>query len=195
MNRKILVVVDVQRAYSPFFDEAYVEKVRSLVENGEWDDIIVRFVGEDEYSVQENGEDIHTFNADSRYIPSFLNKRDYRFSERWFGYEMDDENETIELVPDKLYKVKQNDEWWYMSETPNGDSYCPCRTIESLLEEDANIHIVGGFKDQCVKEVYDFLTFAGHTKVFVENDYCFETKKPNVPNSLVFTESWTEPQY
>lgn len=194
MKKQILIVVDVQRAYSPFFTDEHVQKVQSYVENTQWDDVIVRYIGEEEYSVIHEEEVLHTFQQDSIHIPSFLNKKEYHFSERWFGYELEDSDEILELVKDKLYKVRQDDKWWYMSETPNGDMYCPCRTIESLLSGDAEIHIIGGFRNQCVKEVYDFLTLAGLKNVLVNEDYCFEEVEPNVEAALRFTSEWVSPR-
>lgn len=196
LEKKILIVVDVQRAYSPFFTEEYVKQVETYMENHEWDEVIIRYIGEDEYSIINNevGSVIHTFNEDSRYIPPFLNKESFRFSERFFGYELNEESEQIEIVPNKLYKVKEDDEWWFMSETPNGDMYCPCRVMESIINEDATVHIVGGFKSQCVKEVYDFLTWAGMKDVQIVDKYSFEEVEPNLERALRFTSEWIEPK-
>lgn len=194
MKKQILIVVDVQRAYSPFFTAEYVQKVKAYVENTQWDDVIVRYIGEEEYSIIHEEEILHTFQRDSIHIPSFLNKKEYRFSERWFGYELEDSDEIVEIVKDKLYKVRQEEKWWYMSETPNGDMYCPCKTIEGLLSEDADIHIIGGFRSQCVKEVYDFLTYAGLKNVFLNEDYCFDEVKPSVEEAIQFTSEWISPR-
>lgn len=194
MTKQILIVVDVQRAYAPHFSEEYVQKVQAFIENGKWDDIIVRFVGDDEYTVTEQeSEDKqqHTFYKDSRYIPSFLNRSDYEFSERWFGYEMDDDKEHIEIVAEKIYHVKE-DGGWYMSESPNGDWYCPTREIENLLGKEAEITIIGGFKDQCVKEVQDFLELMGE-QVHVLDEYCFNEDEPDIQRALLFTKDWNEP--
>lgn len=195
MTKQILIVVDVQRAYSPHFSEDYVEKVQTIVENGNWDEIIIRFVGDDEYTVTEQESEHkshHTFYEDSRYIPPFLNKKEYKFSERWFGYELDEDNEQTEVVSGKIYHVK-DDGGWYMCESPNGDWYCPTREIENLLGKEAEITIIGGFKKQCVKEVQDFLELMGE-KVNVLDEYCFNEDEPDIQRALAFTKDWDEPQ-
>lgn len=197
--KKILIVVDIQTAYSPFFTEEYLRKVQNYVEKNEWDEVIIRYVGEDEYSIFDNKNEkevIHTFYEESSHIPLFLNKKEYKFSTRYFGYYADDAEaeEIVELVPGKLIKVKDDGEWWYMSESPNGDSYCPTREIDRLLdEEDAEIHIIGGFRNQCVLEVYDFLKVAGLKNVYIKDEYCFAEGKPDVGSALRFNSNWEMP--
>lgn len=192
--KRILVVVDVQKAYASHFTKEYVEALQSYIESSHWDQVLVRFIGEDEYSVMDlEGNTLHTFYSESRHIPSFLKEHATSFSERWFGYDLDGSDDVEEIVEDKLYKVIVEGNEWYMAETPNGDMYCPSREMEELLNEEAEIYIVGGFEDQCVKEVYDFLVLAGAENVQINSEYCFGTEPPNVARALEFTKDWVEP--
>lgn len=176
-NYKTLVIVDIQKNFSAFFDEKYLSKVENIINQG-WDNIIV---------VVDN------IDGDPQ-IPSFINNAANKILYKQYGgweqslideYLDNGEIETIE--DDEVYKIGKE----YIVRGNIHEFFQIPEDMEMVFKNLQDATIIGGGDQECLDDIESALRYFG-VDVKRNSSGIYRAGDKNNDNSWTEEIDWTE---
>lgn len=173
-NFKTLVIVDIQKDFSNYFNEQYLNRVENLINQG-WDKIIT----------------VVDMNMGEAEIPKFIYEASDKILEKYYGFdiaylqELNDSDELEIIEEDEAYRLNKEliirgnaHEWFNVPED-----------MELCFKELNSVSLVGGANGECLDDVENALEYLG-VEVNREESCIYSAADKNNDNEWIHYIDW-----